>query len=268
MKVILPGSETAVSRFIFGTANMSRLGSSQARIRVLDAACDHGITHFDTAPLYGFGLAERDIGEVLKRRPEASVTTKVGLYAPGGEDQGETSVLLRKAAGRLLPSLSRARADLSVSRARKSLEGSLRRLGRDHTEIFMVHEPDPELLATDEWFRWMEDETAAGRIGTWGYAIDTDRLGRFLHTEVQLPPIIQTIDSLDRREADCLTAAGRPLQITYAYVSAAFSRGDQHVDATAVLSGALARNAKGAVIVSTTRESRMAQFAHALENTA
>lgn len=259
-RVILPGTDVAVPRFIFGTASLFNVGSRTSRRRVLDAAYDHGLTHFDTAPYYGFGAAERDLRPLLARNPDAAVTTKVGIYSPGGERQPDALVFARKAVGRLVPAISAPERDWSVTRARGALDGSLRRLGRERIDLYMLHEPDLGSLHTDEWLRWLDDEVAAGRVRRFGIASDAERLAPFLAAPSRLIDIVQTTDSLDGRDADVLVACGRPLQITYGYVSAA-KRRHAAVDVPAILAGALERNRSGAVIVSTGRPDRMRQYA-------
>lgn len=50
------------------------------RLRLLETAYDHGIHHFDTAPLYGQGLAESLLGSFARsRRDSLTITTKFGL---------------------------------------------------------------------------------------------------------------------------------------------------------------------------------------------
>lgn len=265
-RVLLTAAGTSVPRLIFGTASLFNAGGQAARARLLDCAFDHGLTHFDTAPLYGFGWAERDLAGLLRRHPEAGVTTKVGLYAPGGEAQSPASVLLRKAAGRAFPALSRALADFSLDRAKQSLEASLRRLGRERIDLYFLHEPSLADLATDEWLRWLDDMVITGRIGAFGLTLDAGKLAPFLAAPSPLTGLVQTIDSLDWREADALRIAHGRLQITYGYASAALARGTAPVDVPAVLRAALARNAEGAIIVSSKRESRMREFADIARN--
>ncbi len=54
--------------------------TSAGRLRLLDVAFEEGITHFDTAPLYGQGLAESLLGRFARSRREAlTITTKFGL---------------------------------------------------------------------------------------------------------------------------------------------------------------------------------------------
>ena len=260
------GSEgVTVTRFVFGTAGLFNVkGGPTERARVLEAAADGGLTHFDTAPLYGFGAAERDLGAAFARRPDVSITTKVGLFAPGGEDQGDRTAWLRKAAGKVLPQLSNAISDLSLARARTSVEGSLRRLRRDRIDILMLHEPDAGLLDTEGWQRWLEDLKASGKVGAFGLALDDIRLAPFIEIKSPFLELVQTTDSLDRCEADVLTKVGRPLQITYGYVSAASTRMPERSVAD-VLGAALRRNVDGAIIVSTRRGDRVSQFAAILD---
>lgn len=261
---VLPGTRLRVSRFIFGTASLFNVGNAASRGRLLSAAVEHGFGHFDTAPYYGFGMAERDLAATLRAHPGVGVTTKVGIYSPGGEHQPASLVFARKVAGKAVAAISRPTVDFSLSRARRSLEGSLDRLGREHIELFMLHEPELGLLSTDEWQRWLEDEQRSGRIGEFGLALTADRLESFLREAPQLARVVQVLDSLERREADVLTRYGSPLQITYGYLSAARAAGSIE-PAETVLRQALRRNAGGALIVSTRREEWVGQYAKILE---
>jgi len=66
-----------------GTAPLGGLYEAvdeDAALAVVDRAWDLGLRFFDTAPYYGSGLAERRLGEGLRRRPRDAfaVSTKVG----------------------------------------------------------------------------------------------------------------------------------------------------------------------------------------------
>ncbi len=258
-QIVLPGTALRLPRFVFGTASLFNAGPRAQRLRLLDAAAAHGLTHFDTAPYYGFGVAERDLASVLRRNPDVTITTKVGIYSPGGESQPSAAVFLRKVCGRLIPSLSCPTVDWSVGRAQRSLEESLRRLGRDCIDLYMLHEPELALLVTDEWLRWLEEEVRAGRVRYFGVAVNANRLEPFLAAASPLAVVVQTTDSLLDRQADIMLRYGRPLQITYGYVSDAI-RNDGSVDVPTILARALARNSTGAVIVSTRNPGRLALY--------
>jgi D-threo-aldose 1-dehydrogenase len=264
-RIVLPGADVSVSRFIFGTASLFNVRGERQRIALLEAAVDAGFSHFDTAPYYGFGMAERNLAQVLKRHSHVTVTTKVGIYSPGGEERPAAEIFLRKVAGRFIKKCSRPTIDFELARARNALEGSLRRLGRDHVEIYMLHAPQIELLNADEWRRWLEQQVKSGVIGAFGIAAATaDSIQGFLEKDPALARVVQAPDSLDLREADVLGKFGRPLQITYGYVSSARSRGDNR-PVTEILSGALRRNSTGAIIISSRRRERLGQYAQVLE---
>ena len=246
-----------VSRFAFGTASLFNVGTAGRRAHLLAAAYDNGFTHFDTAPYYGFGTAERDLKPLLAAHPNITVATKVGIYSPGGEAQLAAAVFMRKAGGRIVPALSRATVDWSVARARNALEASLKRLGREQIDLYLLHEPDLFLLHTDEWLRWLESER--DRVMRFGIAGDSKRLRSFVIGNNPLTSFIQTLDSIADREADVLTEHGRPLQITYGYISAALRKGPADIPAT--LAAALRRNSAGSVIVSTRKRKRLGQYA-------
>lgn len=265
-RICIPGTDILTSRFVFGTASLFSAGTSASRQRLLEAAVTNGFTHFDTAPSYGFGMAERDLRPVLARHPEVTVTTKVGIYSPGGEAQSAPEIFLRKAGGRLIPALSHPSHDWNVARAQKSLEGSLRRLGRDCIDLYLLHGPMLALLDVDEWLRWLERCVANGRVRRFGLALRPDLLKPFLEIRSSLADVAQVLDSLDGREADVLKRFGKRFQITYGYVSAAKAGGGR-VSVPDILRQALRRNREGAIIVSTKKTARLAQFARLSEDT-
>jgi len=256
-RVILHGTDLSVSRFVFGTASLHHLGSMPVQAAHLEAAAAAGFTHFDTAPLYGFGGAERMLGAAFGDNAGITITTKVGLYPPGGGDPGRMAMLARKIGGKLWPTLSRAVADFSVSRARRSLEDSLCRLRRDHVDLLLLHEPVRGLLHTDEWLRWQEAE--AGRIRHLGIAGPARMVAPFLETDGPLVSVIQVRDGLDTREADVVTGAGRQLQLTYGY----FSSDTTGRSSAEILPAALARNRTGAIVVYSRSRTRLVEFATA-----
>src|SRR3954447_14557041 len=90
---------------------------------VLDAAIDAGVTHLDTADIYGgSGRSEELMGEALRgKRDRVVLATKFGMDMNDGE-------------------VRRGRADY-VARA---IDDSLRRLQTDHVDFYWFHHPDPE----------------------------------------------------------------------------------------------------------------------------
>jgi len=260
-KIILSGTSLHLSRFGFGTSRLCNIALRRVRQRLLETAYEKGLTHFDTAPLYGFGMAERELNPVLAAHPDATVATKVGLYPPGGTDQYAFSVFFRKGAGRLVPVLSKAIVDWSIDRARKALDGSLRRLGRERIDLYLLHEPEAHLLATDEWLRWLDSER--DRVKVFGIACEAAKLPAFFVGDHPLIRIVQCSDSISNSEADVLIRAGRPLQITYGYIATA--KRNPKLDVEVALIAALKRNSEGCILVSTSKEVRIRRFAELQE---
>jgi len=135
-------SGIAVTALGFGGAPLGDLYGAlddATAIAAVDAAAGAGITLFDTAPLYGRGLAEHRIGTALRRRPRASflLSTKVGrVYAPapaGVRDRG----------GYVGGLPFEGRFDYSRDGCLRSLEQSLLRLGMAAVDIALVHDLDP-----------------------------------------------------------------------------------------------------------------------------
>lgn len=124
-----------VSRICFGTWAFGGewgeqdLAANKAAVR---KALDLGITFFDTAQAYGFGAAEQFLSEALQpelrtRRQELVLATKGGLRQAGDQ-------LVR---------------DSSRSWLREGLESSLRALGTDYIDLYLIHWPDPRTPMAD-----------------------------------------------------------------------------------------------------------------------
>ncbi|OBX19897.1 hypothetical protein A9995_04930 [Erythrobacter sp. QSSC1-22B] len=254
--------DALISRLIFGTAQLFRAGLSPHRQVLLETAYEQGMTHFDTAPLYGAGVSERELGRFLASKPEATVTTKVGLYFPGGADQIEALIALRKGLGRRFRPLSRSIENMDLEHAKRSFEGSLRRLRRERVELLMLHEPIAGQFERDDWQSWLEAEKSSGRIGDYGIAVAPERLETFLASGEGPLGITQVHDSLDGREAEPLLSHGLPLQITFGYIGSAVKAG--RTDVVDSLCRAMQRNRDGAIVVSTRHVDRVLTMGRAL----
>ena len=171
----------------FGTAplgNMFRdIPDDEARATV-EAAWDDGIRYFDTAPLYGAGLAELRLGEALAERPRADyvISTKVGRLIldekedVSARDQGEKGGLF--AHGRD----NRVVNDYSYDATLRSIEDSLERLKTDRIDIAWVHDVAQDFYG-DSWlekfesartgaFRALDRLRDEGTIKGWGLGVN------------------------------------------------------------------------------------------------
>ncbi len=104
----------------------------------IERAWSLGVRFFDTAPLYGFGLAERRLGAFLRQQPRESyvISTKVGrlLRVPDGAAAEDDHY---KSGQRERPVF-----DFSYDGVMRSVEESLGRLGLDRVDVLLVHDPD------------------------------------------------------------------------------------------------------------------------------
>jgi hypothetical protein len=152
--------------------------SGQERLKLLECAYEAGIRHFDTAPYYGYGEAERVLGEFLReKRNQVTVTTKFGIQPPSVVRNRFVNQLARKILG-VAPSLrsilSQKAQNLSktgsfsAEAARKSLEQSLKSLGTDRIDLFLLHEPTLNDAGSTEIVDFLEEEVRRGTILAYG----------------------------------------------------------------------------------------------------
>lgn len=113
-------------------------------------AVDAGVTHFDTADLYGRGHNEQLLGKSLgSRRAGVIVATKFG-YRFSDESAGATR-----------------RVDSTGEWAKAACEASLRRLGTDVIDLYYLHRRDPGVPIEDT-VAAMADLVAAGKVRALG----------------------------------------------------------------------------------------------------
>jgi aryl-alcohol dehydrogenase-like predicted oxidoreductase len=103
---------------------IGQLGGNEAEVLV-GGALDAGVNFIDTADVYSEGESERLLGAALKSlarpRDQVVVATKVrGRVGPGVNQVG-----------------------LSRGHILSSIDGSLRRLGLDHVDLYQIHGHDP-----------------------------------------------------------------------------------------------------------------------------
>lgn len=112
-------------------------GHRRAEVAALRAAIDQGMTLIDTAEMYGDGASEEFVGEAMSgRRDEVFLVSKV--YPWNASRQGTV----------------------------RACEASLKRLGTDHLDLYLLHWRGEHPL--EETVAAMESLKRAGKIGAWG----------------------------------------------------------------------------------------------------
>jgi aryl-alcohol dehydrogenase-like predicted oxidoreductase len=138
-----------VSRIGLGTMAMSGYyldpdSSDAESIRTIQRAIELGVTHIDTAEIYGPYANEELVGRAVKgRRDDVALATKFGFVSHAG---GGPGVL-----------------DSSPANIRTALEGSLQRLGTDRIDLYYQHRVDPN-TPIDETVGALAELVAEGKV--------------------------------------------------------------------------------------------------------
>ena len=119
-----------------GISNMYAPVSDKDALESVEAAWDAGIRLFDTAPFYGYGLAERRMGHVLGGKPRDTylLSTKVGRLLVPRKDQPPHDFFPHS------PMPFNPVYDYTYDGAMRSLEDSMTRLGVDRIDILLIHD--------------------------------------------------------------------------------------------------------------------------------
>lgn len=138
-----------VSRIGLGAMSMAGYynigaGSDTESIRTIHRALDLGVTHIDTAEIYGPFVNEELVGRAIRdRRDQVVLATKFGLVSHSGGGPGVI--------------------DSSPANIRAAVEGSLKRLGTDHIDLYYQHRVDPN-TPIDDTIGALAELVAEGKI--------------------------------------------------------------------------------------------------------
>lgn len=209
--VRIADTRVEVTRLGLGTVPIGGLYSEVSDLvaaQTLQSAYDLGIRYFDTAPVYGFGLAERRLGSGLTQMPRAELTlsTKAGRLLripdetadgpawPEGTDVDESQFVDGTP---IFKGIDETRPvwDFSYDGTMRSVEESLLRLGVDAVDLVLIHDPEDHMeQAIGGTWRALTRLRDDGVIGAVGVGMDHCWIGeRFL----------------DEAPVDCLLVAGR-----------------------------------------------------------
>jgi aryl-alcohol dehydrogenase-like predicted oxidoreductase len=158
-----------VSRIGLGAMGMSfgytGAGSDDDEsVRTVHRALELGVTFIDTAEIYGPYTNEELVGRALQgRRDDVVVATKFGMISHAGDGPGTL--------------------DSSPANIRIAVEGSLRRLGTDHIDLYYQHRVDPN-TPIEETVGAMAELVAQGKVRHIGLSeagVDTIRRANAVH---------------------------------------------------------------------------------------
>jgi len=123
-----------------------KVAEDEAR-RVVERAYELGVNFFDLADVYGYGGAERQMGEILKQFPRHTLVISTKVFGKMSDDVNDRG--------------------LSRKHILESIDKSLERLQTDYVDIYFCHRPDPETPIL-ETARAMADLIHMGKVMYWG----------------------------------------------------------------------------------------------------
>jgi len=139
-KVGMKRVDLELTRLSLGTAPLAGLFKSvdiSESDQLIHTALDNGMNYFDTAPLYGHGLAEERLGRILGSVTKPFVLqTKVGRVLNWVE-KADPVPWFPDADPHIQPVF-----DYSADGIKRSLEDSLKRLGVDRIDIALMHDAE------------------------------------------------------------------------------------------------------------------------------
>jgi D-threo-aldose 1-dehydrogenase len=245
---VLPGTDVETTVLGLGCADLFRLPGSRERSRVVQEAFERGIRHFDTAPMYGLGRAEPELGRFLRgRRDQVVVATKFGIRpTPVCRAIGVVQGPVRRVLAAVPALQDRARRDAAgpssgpagsllytspgfdAAAAEQSLNASLRALRTDHVDLFLLHDPPPGSVRADEVRAFCEKALADGRIRAWGIAGEPGPTREVVRAFGDPAPLLQ-LRSEARQESAQGTAAGDAPAVTFGVIGGALHAIARHV---------------------------------------
>jgi aryl-alcohol dehydrogenase-like predicted oxidoreductase len=192
----------------FGCSSLTSVGRKQA-LRLLEGAFDAGIRHFDVARYYGYGEAEGILGTFLKsRRSQVTVTTKFGIEPPRPTSTLRVALGIGRRFLRLVPSARKVVQQhtsafvnvkgnaFSAADAQRNLETSLRELGTDYIDFYLLHDYVSNESSSEEVVAFLQKCVRMGKIRTFGLGTRIDSVMCALEHEPDLCAVIQFQNSV------------------------------------------------------------------------
>jgi len=140
-KNLIGKTNLSISELGIGTAPIGgwpKIIEEEKALETLETAWGNGVRYFDTAPMYGYGMAEERLGKFLKTKDRDTfvISTKVGRIIIDS-DISSTFEPFFKGAPKREPYF-----DFSYDATLRSFEDSLKRLQLDKIDILLIHDPD------------------------------------------------------------------------------------------------------------------------------
>ncbi|SFF73866.1 aldo/keto reductase [Curtobacterium sp. YR515] len=179
--------DLTVSRIGLGAMTMAGTYTSEGAlddsesIATIHRALDLGVTHIDTAEIYGPFHSEEVVGKAIAgRRDDVVIATKFGLVSHNSGGPGTI--------------------DSSAANIKTAVEGSLKRLGTDHIDLYYQHRVDPS-TPIEETAQAVADLVTEGKVLHFGLSEASPATIRRAHA-VHPVTALQTEYSLWTRDVE------------------------------------------------------------------
>jgi D-threo-aldose 1-dehydrogenase len=198
-RALVGKTELSVPRLGVGSAplgNMFRAHTDAEADAVLARAVAVGLRYFDTAPLYGHGLAEGRVGRAVAGLPrdEVIVSTKVGRLLRADVPRDESQFFEGEPFYKDTPPVGPV-WDFSYDGIMTSVDESLGRTGLDRFDVLLLHDPDDHLAeASTTGYRALAELRSSGKARAIGAGMNHSR------------PLARLVEACD---LDILLVAGR-----------------------------------------------------------
>lgn len=242
------GIETSILGL--GCANLFDEPSGRRRLELLETAFDSGVRHFDTAPMYGLGDVEAEVGRFARgRRDRLVIATKFGIAPTAAARllslvQGPLQRLLAapRSRARARPAARDPRAGAvgaalyrttgyDAAAARTSLERSLRALATDHVDLLFLHDPLPGSIRSDDVRGYLDSAVERGDIRAWGVAGEPAPAVEAAERLSPPVPVLQLRDDVLQRSLRAAPDDVRRATIVFGALSHALPRIRDHLRA-------------------------------------
>jgi D-threo-aldose 1-dehydrogenase len=280
-------------RLGFGCGDLFGGAAHNMSARLVETALDAGIRYFDVARLYGNGSAETVLGSVLPRiRNQVIIASKAGIL-PWSMLLGTRIVVkaakLARYAGPLArtlvphppPAAPRYGAFRLTDLAR-SVDRSLRALRTDYLDILLLHECSVADVQGAEILGFLDGMRAAGKIRSFGIATHYPATVEILKAAPRIAPVVQFASDALNGNVTRIPASRLALVVTHSPIKHALPRlvshlvadpaagaywvkrtgiasNDRSAIASLLLADAVAENADGIVLFSSSRPEHIAK---------
>ncbi|TFG68086.1 MAG: aldo/keto reductase [Anaerolineales bacterium] len=186
-KYKIPQSDIEVSRIAYGCMKLGRHWDAtpitrqdiDAGQKVIQTACENGITLFDHADIYARGKSEEIFGQILHIEPELReriiIQSKCSIRFAGEPEVTDPQ-----------------RYDFTAEYIMSSVEGSLKRLQTDYLDILLLHRPDP-LVEPEEVAKAFSALYTSGKVRVFGVSNHTASQIALLQHFVDQPIVINQV---------------------------------------------------------------------------